>query len=316
KTNDATSFDEAKNNMAQEAQSLIEKDDQTTKKDTPNDAALDTSQNDPDSSVDKKDAIQAAEKRTEIKSKAKQNKKGETSEINIKETAQDISYSIQGDGTKTNIDTKTTDLEKVDEGSSALSSKKPTTPLEISEEISKKATLYYKEQAAGTTYYVQNAGIILLHPFLSHYFKGLELLEGKAFKDREAQQLAVHLLQYLATQQEQTAESDLLLMKFLCHLPLNYPVNRFMVLPENAKAEAENLLQAALNHWGALPNTTPNGLREGFLKRDGKLEKRGDAWHLVVEQKTIDILLARLPWNLSLVKLPWKKGLVYVEWNK
>jgi len=174
---------------------------------------------------------------------------------------------------------------------------------------------FFKKLPADTSYYVENAGIILLHPFLAHYFRGGELLQDKHFKDAEAQELAVHLLYYLATKEEHPAEPKLLLPKFLCGLPFPHPIDRYLELPEALKQEAENVLQAALNHWGALPNTSPDGLREGFLQRDGKLEKRGDDWFLLVESKTLDILLNKLPWNISLVKLPWLKDLLRVEWN-
>ena len=88
-----------------------------------------------------------------------------------------------------------------------------------------------------------------------------------------------------------------------------------ITITKEEKKEANNLLQAVIEHWGALGGTSPDGLREGFLTRQGKLEKEQTGWRLYVEQKTLDILLDRLPWNLSLIKLPWMKELLKVEWR-
>jgi hypothetical protein len=75
-------------------------------------------------------------------------------------------------------------------------------------------------------------------------------------------------------------------------------------------------MEAAIRHWGALGSASPDGLREGFLQREGKLEKRADGWRLIVERKTIDVLLDRLPWGVGMVALPWMgEEVVWVEWG-
>lgn len=166
----------------------------------------------------------------------------------------------------------------------------------------------------GDFWYVSNAGIILLHPFLSPFFKSAGLLEQGQFIDVAAQHKAVHLIHFLATGQTQAPEYDLVLPRFLCGLPFDSPLQRFVELTAEERSEGENLLRAAIAHWNRLGSTSPDGLREGFLQRDGKLEKRESGWCLGVEQKTIDILLGFLPWNLSIIKLPWMPELLRVEW--
>lgn len=76
------------------------------------------------------------------------------------------------------------------------------------------------------------------------------------------------------------------------------------------------MMQAAIDHWGVIGQASPDGLREGFLQRDGKLENKPQGWVLTVERKTIDILLNRLPfgWSISVVRLPWMKDLLKVNW--
>ena len=169
----------------------------------------------------------------------------------------------------------------------------------------------------GTVYYIRHAGIVLLHPFLPTLFRTLGLVDQNDFTGPEARQRGVLLLEYLATGATGLPEYELLLPRFLCALPLEDPLDRFVSLSDTEKSECDELLAAAIRHWGALGAATPEGLREGFLQREGKLEKRQTGeWYLVVEQKTIDILLDRLPfgWGMSMVKLPWMPEMLRVEW--
>ena len=108
---------------------------------------------------------------------------------------------------------------------------------------------------------------------------------------------------------------QLILPKVLCGLPLNLPLDYSIQISPAEQAEADHLLSAVIEHWGALGSTSPGGLREGFLQREGKLEKRQSGWLLHIESKTLDILLDRLPWNLSLLKLPWMEEVLKVEWR-
>ncbi|MBX2926825.1 MAG: hypothetical protein KF852_03220 [Saprospiraceae bacterium] len=171
------------------------------------------------------------------------------------------------------------------------------------------------EPSAGGVNYISFAGLVLLHPFFSTLFQTLGFTQEKAFVNFSAQVRAVHLLHFLAAGVEKAPEFQLLLPKVLCGLPLTAPIAQAVTLYENERAEAVALLEAAIRHWGALGNTSPDGLREGFLQREGKLEKRPDAWVLIVERRTIDILLNRLPWGLGMVKLPWMKEMLRVEWG-
>lgn len=163
--------------------------------------------------------------------------------------------------------------------------------------------------------YVQNSGLILLHPFLLYFFKEFDLLNSAdAFKDDACQQIAVHLLHYLATGNEEPFEYDLLLEKYLCGYDIDEPVERFVALTDKMKAECDHLLQAVIHHWKVLKNTSPDGLRQGFLQRNGKLSLTDYQHRLIVESGTIDILLNQLSWNYSIIQLPWLKQVFYVDW--
>ncbi len=168
----------------------------------------------------------------------------------------------------------------------------------------------------GSAHFVKNAGIVLLHPFFQPFFQALDLMKDrKTFKNEKARHRAIHLLEYLATKSEQLPEYKLVLPKHLCGLFLEVPVERNIKLKKEEKEEVEKLLSAVIEHWDALKATSPDGLRQGFLQRDGKLELRESGWYLMVERKTIDILINRMPWGINNIHLPWMPELLKVEWN-
>lgn len=176
----------------------------------------------------------------------------------------------------------------------------------------RESPLSVEEVQAGL--FIHQAGLVLLHPFLRAYFEAVGLLAGDRFLDADCQQKAIYLLYYLATGQTQPPEYELVLPKLLCGWPLNDPVIS-PELPQAALDEAGQLLQTVINYWDVLKSTSPDGLREGFLQREGKLTRTGEkAWKLQVEQRAMDILLSRLPWGVSMVKLPWMDELLTVEW--
>ncbi|MBP0904183.1 hypothetical protein J8H85_10115 [Mariniflexile gromovii] len=183
------------------------------------------------------------------------------------------------------------------------------------------ATVYTKDEnkveieTIETPSFFKNAGVVLLHPFLSALFRKLNLLENNEFKDFESQSKAVLLIHYLATENEKPHEYEMVLPKFLCNMPVNMPVDHTLIITKDEKIEVNNVLGAAIEHWGALGNVSPDSLREGFLIREGKLEKEASGWKLYVEHKTLDVLLDKLPWNLSIIKLPWMNDMLKVEWR-
>ncbi len=162
--------------------------------------------------------------------------------------------------------------------------------------------------------YVINSGIVLLHPFLELYFKEAALLENRKFKNNEDCQRAVLLLHYLATGDTEGAEYDMLLQKIVCGLSVEETLPGGIELTDKEREEANNLLQSVINYWPPLKNTSVEGLRSTFLQREGKLEAKENGWLLTVEQKTVDVLLDKLPWGFSTVKLPWMKAVLNVDW--
>ena len=160
--------------------------------------------------------------------------------------------------------------------------------------------------------YINNAGLVLLHPFLPQFFTALGIVKDDALHQPER---ALCLLHYLSTGQEIVPEYELVLAKILCNLPLLDPVDTSLGLSDKEQEEAGALLKAVINHWEALRNTSPNGLRGTFLARPGKISLRDENLLLQVEPQTWDILLERLPWAISMIKLPWMDRMLWVEWT-
>lgn len=162
---------------------------------------------------------------------------------------------------------------------------------------------------------VQNAGLVILWPFMQRFFENLQLLNGKAFSSEFLQNKAVYALHYVADEEEEGVfEGQLTLNKVLCGIQLSDPVS-----PEPLSAEdreiAKGMLQAVIAwgpHW---KNLSLSGFRTSYLKREGLLSSRDGHWHLQVKKETYDITLEKLPWGFTTIKLPWMNKILTVEWN-
>lgn len=135
------------------------------------------------------------------------------------------------------------------------------------------------------------------------------------FQSDEDRSQAVRLFSFLATGEEGLPEYQLLLPKLLCNMAWETPLLPVPPFTEKEKTICNELLQAVINHWKALRNTTPDGLRGAFLQREGKLCPRNNGWLLEVERRPQDVLFSKLPWGVSLIKLPWMTGFLHVSWT-
>jgi hypothetical protein len=163
--------------------------------------------------------------------------------------------------------------------------------------------------------YINNAGLILLHPFLENLFGHLELTTENKWINGFSQQTAVLISEFMITGNTEFEEFNLILNKILCGIDIDEIVPTTIILNVDTKTECDNLLKAVITHWAVLKNTSVDGLREAFLQRGGKLSKVDDGWLLQVEQKAIDVLLNHLPWGIGILKLPWMNEMLYVEWT-
>ncbi|MES2555159.1 MAG: contractile injection system tape measure protein [Bacteroidota bacterium] len=159
---------------------------------------------------------------------------------------------------------------------------------------------------------VENAGLVILHPFLKHFFKGIGLLnEENKLTDKV---LAAHVLHYIATGREHDFEQVMLFEKYLVGIDPFESIPREVIISDAIKLEVENLLKAARENWKPLQSSSSAALRETFIQRPGKLINESPNPRLVVERKTVDVLMSQLNWTISIIRLPWLDELIFVEW--
>ena len=169
--------------------------------------------------------------------------------------------------------------------------------------------------AAETSYFIGNAGLILLHPFIPAWLRQLGLADRQGlWIDGDAHKRAVLLLHLLATGLTEAAEYELPLCKLLTGYPMDQPVAAHLEPTEPELTEALGLLEQVIAQWPILKSTSPEALRESFLMRPGKLSHRENGWLLQVEQRSIDLLLEHLPWGIGVVRNSWMPEILFTEW--
>lgn len=173
---------------------------------------------------------------------------------------------------------------------------------------------HHKKPEPGEAIYVHAAGIILLHPFLAELFTGTGLWRENRWASQASPFKAVQLLSFLSYGSEEVPEYKLTFHKILTGMDAATPLPPEAPLLPEETATCTELLEAVLRHWTALRNTGVDGLREGFLLRNGKVQHTKNSLQLDVERLAQDVLLARLPWGYSTVKLPWLEPLLTVSW--
>lgn len=176
-------------------------------------------------------------------------------------------------------------------------------------ELEKSEATYHEKDII----YISNAGLVLIAAFIPSYFEKIGLTNDNKISDHSK---AVCMLNYLSSGSVNLEEFELVLPKILCGLSPQEPISTKSFHISNAiKKETENMLGSVIEYWNILQSTSINGLRESFLRREGKLNFNGNEWKLTVEQKPYDLLLDHLPWNFSMIQLPWMNHLLKTQWN-
>jgi hypothetical protein len=188
--------------------------------------------------------------------------------------------------------------------------------LQSSEKVKSQPVLSSPNKNIEEGLFCKYAGLVLLHPFFKHLFNHLQLIHDGVFINKSSREKAIILLYFIATGRTDAEDHELVVPKILCGLPLHEVTGEdAFMLTAGEKEEALNMMYAAIEQWPILQNTSPDGLREGFLTRAGKVVIKDTGVVFTVESNAIDVLLDHLPWNLSLIRLPWLNELIRVEWR-
>lgn len=183
-------------------------------------------------------------------------------------------------------------------------------------EIQKIAGFESENSKTENIIYIENAGLVILHPFLKPLFEQLNLSKNEIWTSKINQHKAILLTQFLINGETKIGENQLVLNKILCGMPIENVVNTKLeiTLPEIEKCE--KLLKAVIEHWEILGDTSIAGLRETFLQRKGKiLLTENEKLELWVKQEGVDVLLNQLPWGIEMIKTQWMEDFLQCYWN-
>lgn len=162
--------------------------------------------------------------------------------------------------------------------------------------------------------YLEQAGLVLLNPFLPTLFERLGWVKNEAFVGAAERELAVHMLGYLATGRVDLNEAELVLEKVMCGMEIDEPIDAGITFTQAQLVEAEELIQSAIDYWEKLGKVNAEEFRNTFLVREGKLSPAGDGWNLKVERRSFDILLQFIPWGYGIIRFPWMDKMLHVDW--
>jgi len=163
---------------------------------------------------------------------------------------------------------------------------------------------------------ISNAGLVLILSFLSRFFDNIGIAKNREFISETEQHYAVYLLHYIATGSlDLPQEHELFFEKLICGVDVNDILKPCASLEKSHLLEVDELLIAVIENWKALKTSSTHTLQTAFLQRPGYLIQRDNgAWSLHIERQTIDILLDKIPWTISISRLPYSNLMIYTEW--
>lgn len=163
---------------------------------------------------------------------------------------------------------------------------------------------------------ITNAGIVLLSPYLPRLFFMLSLVDGNYnFKDNDARVKAALLLHYIVWRKEEADDSELMVNKLLVGIEISDVIYQKVELSIQEKEAVSSILNAILQNWRKLGDTSIDGLREVFLRREGRIEFIEDSARITVQEKVYDMLIDGIPWDFRMIKHPWMKKPITVQWR-
>ena len=166
-----------------------------------------------------------------------------------------------------------------------------------------------------STVYINNAGLILISPFLPQLFSNLGYIRNSNFKSETEQLRAVNLLEYICNNEIEAPEYNMSLNKILCGLDLNTPLPLQNELNDKEKFYSIELLDSVIKLLGKSGAISTEEFQKSFLKRDGVIYISGDYFKLRVENRTYDTLLDNIPWCFEDIKHQWLEKKIEATWR-
>lgn len=190
---------------------------------------------------------------------------------------------------------------------------------EISSEIQRIIceNLDINDDSFSIRYTTDVAGLVLIHPFLIHFFRRLQLLnEHDQFSHLYQRVHAVHLLRCLTSKLERHQSHLMNLEKIMCGLSPKFPISDKYEVSDEEKQEMHDMFESLKQYWKTVSNTSTEGIQKTFICRTGLITYEKPYWVLRVENSALDILMDDIPWELSMLMFPWSERSIWIEWQK
>ncbi|OWY38921.1 hypothetical protein CEK28_10355 [Xenophilus sp. AP218F] len=166
-------------------------------------------------------------------------------------------------------------------------------------------------------FWCDDAGLVLLWPFLPEWFRRAGWLDDDGHWLDEACQLkAWRALAGLIGRAEDHEQGHT--ARLLAGLEIDEPLADAPEMSAAESAACSDACAAFEQAWAAAMPAMPlaSGISQLFLRRQGVWRISQAGWQLSVEGQSQDILLARLPWSLGLAMLPWREDLLTINWQR
>lgn len=161
--------------------------------------------------------------------------------------------------------------------------------------------------------YTSWAGMVILAPFLPHFWERLDLRPWENPGHREK---ALILWHYLARGEEGLEFAEGPLLKILLGMDPGEGIPlEGLALEEDERQEADGLLDAVAHQWEKLGNSSGRALRENFIAREARILEGEREWTMTVKPQALDVLIPFIPWTIGLIRLPWMDKPLYTNWK-
>ncbi|MFK7887706.1 MAG: contractile injection system tape measure protein [Gammaproteobacteria bacterium] len=176
-------------------------------------------------------------------------------------------------------------------------------------------TEHEQEANMNAPVYIENAGLVILAPYFPRLFEMLALTHEGQFHSDEHAHRAACILQLCVDDEVEPMEFDLALNKILCGIERDQPLAQGLRVSQPERDAVKSLMDATRNNWSSLGQTSREGLRESFLRREGVLQHTDNGWRLRVAERPFDMLIDSIPWTFRVVRYPWMAEVLHVEWR-